>query len=117
MAETNPRDVREAFLTLFPGATPGSAPAPDASTVSPRDKTAARRGKSLSEHRTIAGKGKDNGEALAMAKAATILPGDYGVMRNVMGELRGRLGKGWLAGKAGAGGVVEVSGGFGPGVW
>ena len=122
--DIHPREIRDAFLTLFPGVSPGSAPA---ATLSPRDKTAARRGKSISEHRSAANRGKDNGEALAIAKAATILPGDYAVMRNVMSELRGRLGRDWLGGGRGLGtggggggrhgGVVEVSGGFGPGVW
>lgn len=98
----NPREVREAFLSLLP---------PSASSSTSGSRTS-KRGKSISEHRS----GVDNGPALAMAKAATILPGSYAVMRNVMGELSGRLGRDWMKGAEGDG-VVEVSGGYGPGIW
>lgn len=53
--------------------------------------------------------------SLALAKAATALPGDYAVMSNIMRELRVRLGKGWLRDKEG--GVMEISSSHGPGLW
>lgn len=88
-AEHHPRDIREAFLTLL-----------DPPSKSEKKKTKKRY--------------DDKGEVLAVAKAATVLPGDYAVMSNVMRELRGRLGEDWLDREMG--GVLEMSSGFGPGL-
>jgi ribosomal protein RSM22 (predicted rRNA methylase) len=62
----------------------------------------------------------------ALANAATVLPGQYAAMRNVMREIRGRLGEvewvrlvGCQTGVAAesGGGVVVWDGGMGSGVW
>ena len=59
---------------------------------------------------------------LAMAQAAGFLPGEYAAARNVMEEMKRRLGRGWWRGlgqvEEGKGPVVvEVSGGLGSGLW
>ncbi|WWC86944.1 3-methyl-2-oxobutanoate hydroxymethyltransferase [Kwoniella dendrophila CBS 6074] len=54
-----------------------------------------------------------------LAKAAGIMPGEYGVVRNVLEEMDRRLGKEWFSkGKQGEiKEVVEYSGGLGAGLW
>ncbi|WWC67921.1 3-methyl-2-oxobutanoate hydroxymethyltransferase [Kwoniella pini CBS 10737] len=55
-----------------------------------------------------------------LAKAAGILPGEYGVVRNIFEEMNRRLGKGWLESAMPAEEVkdiVEFSGGLGAGLW
>lgn len=87
--EHHPREIREAFLTTL---------------------TPPARGKKTKSK----GRYDDTGPSLAAAKAATVLPGDYGVMANIIRELNGRLGAGWLEKEEG--GVLEMSTGFGPGL-
>jgi hypothetical protein len=90
ITDHHPREIREAFLSTF-------------------DPPSKSRSKSRSK------KYDDQGPSLALAKAATALPGDYAVMSNIMREIKGRLGDGWLSKLDG--GVMEVSAGFGPGIW
>ena len=57
-----------------------------------------------------------------MAQAAGFLPGEYAAVRNVVGEMERRVGKGWWRGdlqrrKGNKPVVVEVSGGLGSGLW
>ncbi|OCF32611.1 3-methyl-2-oxobutanoate hydroxymethyltransferase [Kwoniella heveanensis BCC8398] len=56
-----------------------------------------------------------------LAKAAGVLPGEYGVVRNVLEELGRRLGRDWLdvvgRDRERVIEVVEFSGGLGPGMW
>jgi hypothetical protein len=87
--EHHPREIREAFLSTLPSSERG------------------QRTKSKKKY-------DDSGPSLAAAKAATVLPGDYGVMANIIRELRGRLGDSWLEREEG--GVVEISSGYGPGL-
>lgn len=49
----------------------------------------------------------------SLAKAAAFLPGEYAALRNIMVELRSRLGSDWLP----DGSVVEVSSTVGAGLW
>lgn len=91
MSDHHPREIREAFLT----------------TLNPSPKTKSRKPARYED--------KDKLASLALAKAATALPGDYAVMSNIMRELRVRLGKGWLRDKEGD--VMEISSSHGPGLW
>nr|XP_019047204.1 3-methyl-2-oxobutanoate hydroxymethyltransferase [Kwoniella bestiolae CBS 10118]OCF26134.1 3-methyl-2-oxobutanoate hydroxymethyltransferase [Kwoniella bestiolae CBS 10118] len=55
-----------------------------------------------------------------LAKAAGILPGEYGVIRNILEEMDRRLGTGWLERVTQEGEITEVvefSGGLGAGLW
>ena len=47
-----------------------------------------------------------------LARAAAILSGEYAVVRNVFDEMDKRLGSSWREG-----GVVDVSGSLGAGMW
>ncbi|KAK8847388.1 3-methyl-2-oxobutanoate hydroxymethyltransferase [Kwoniella newhampshirensis] len=88
----DPRQIRLSYLSL-----PASSPR-------------ARDRDTKHDHRSGKSRKTFEGE---LAKAAGVLPGQYGVVRNVMEEMERRFGKGWL----GDGEVVEFSGGLGPGIW
>ncbi|KAK4684645.1 3-methyl-2-oxobutanoate hydroxymethyltransferase, partial [Tremellales sp. Uapishka_1] len=91
ISETNPREIRDAFLSLLPP--PGSsAPKPSG------------RERKAQPHST---------PEVALAKAAAFLPGQYAAVRNILVELERRLGMDWM----GDDGIVEFSGGSGPGLW
>ncbi|WWD21480.1 3-methyl-2-oxobutanoate hydroxymethyltransferase [Kwoniella shandongensis] len=88
----DPRQIRLSYLNL-----PASSPRA-------RDRETKHDHRSGKPRKTLEGE---------LAKAAGVLPGQYGVVRNVMEEMERRFGTGWL----GDGEVVEFSGGLGPGVW
>lgn len=90
----DPREVREHFLQLNP-------------STSTRSTTSRR----LEDKRIR------NTPASALAKAAAFLPGEYAAVRNVLQEVRQRLGRDqWrLDGKGKE--AVEVSGTIGAGIW
>ncbi|WVQ98051.1 3-methyl-2-oxobutanoate hydroxymethyltransferase [Kwoniella sp. CBS 9459] len=96
----NPRQLRESYLSL------------------PKGPQAGKGKDSRVDHRS--GKPRRTTES-ELAKAAGVLPGEYGVVRNVFEELSRRLGKDWVdvAGRRREGSieVVEFSGGLGPGMW
>ncbi|WVF69805.1 3-methyl-2-oxobutanoate hydroxymethyltransferase [Kwoniella sp. CBS 6097] len=96
----NPRQLRESYLSL------------------PKGPQAGKGKDSRVDHRS--GKPRRTFES-ELAKAAGVLPGEYGVVRNVFEELSRRLGNDWVdvAGKERERGieVVEFSGGLGPGMW
>ncbi len=98
----DPREIRSAYLALRD---PTSAP----SSTPPNSKT-------VRASRTHA-----QTPALALAQAATALPGQYAVVRNVVREIAGRLGQErWEAlvrGADGEGGVLLWDGGMGSGIW
>ena len=88
--ECDPRAIREAFLSDLP------------SSSSYRPFLGSRRDPAS----------KEEVEMRTLSRAATDLPAQYGVVRNVVEEVESRLGKGWVVK-----GVVEISGALGPGLW
>ncbi|WVQ83226.1 3-methyl-2-oxobutanoate hydroxymethyltransferase [Cryptococcus sp. DSM 104549] len=90
----NPRDLRNSYLALPKG--------PNANGTKTQGQE-----KSTKVFKTF---------ETELAKTAAILPGEYGAVRNVMGELEQRLGRNWRE-QAGNGQVVEFAGGHGAGVW
>lgn len=103
-AASDPRDIRTAFLTLNPSTSPSS-----------------RRSSSLSGGRARKASEEEQRQRssapAALAKAAAFLPGEYAAVRNVLREMRVRLGDEWLRVDGEEGGVLEVSGSLGSGVW
>ncbi|WRT64791.1 3-methyl-2-oxobutanoate hydroxymethyltransferase [Kwoniella shivajii] len=93
----NPRTLRQSYLSL-----------PSSSSRRSREEKV--------DHRSSRPRKTVEGE---LAKAAGILPGEYGVVRNVFEELERRLGKGWLdrSTTAEKKEIVEYSGGLGSGSW
>ncbi|WVO16516.1 3-methyl-2-oxobutanoate hydroxymethyltransferase [Cryptococcus depauperatus] len=53
---------------------------------------------------------------MEVAKASAILPGEYGVVKNVLKELEKRLGREWLD-DVSKGGILEISSSLGSGLW
>jgi hypothetical protein len=87
MTDHHPREIREAFLSSL--------------TTSTKQKSKPGRYNDPSK-----------ATSLALARAATALPGDYAVMCNIVREMNGRLGRDWVGE-----GVVEISSSHGPGIW
>jgi hypothetical protein len=87
MTDHHPREIREAFLSSL--------------TTSTKQKSKPGRYNDPSK-----------ATSLALARAATALPGDYAVMSNIVREMNGRLGRDWVGE-----GVVEISSSHGPGIW
>lgn len=106
---SDPREIREAFLALNP------------STSSPRSRSlSGGRARKASEQEQR----QRSSAPSALAKAAAFLPGEYAAVRNVLREMRVRLGDQRLGaegamsqGEAGGSGIIEMSGSLGSGVW
>jgi len=86
-SDHHPREIREAFLSSL--------------TTSTKQKSKPGRYNDPSK-----------ATSLALARAATALPGDYAVMSNIVREMNGRLGRDWVGD-----GVIEISSSHGPGTW
>jgi len=86
-SDHHPREIREAFLSSL--------------TTSTKQKSKPGRYNDPSK-----------ATSLALARAATALPGDYAVMSNIVREMNGRLGRDWVGD-----GVIEISSSHGPGIW